>query len=107
MNNEKLPPARMQVQNLVDGKQGIKFAWPNVTVASHYLYYIGYNSLIIRDTVRELILFAFCSFIANSRTMIDLTQWRITIGCYGLKMKCYVGYKYTNNGLILVCCTQH
>ena len=28
MNNEKLPPARMQVQNLVDGKQGIKFAWP-------------------------------------------------------------------------------
>ena len=27
--------------------------------------------------------------------MINLIQ---CIGCYGLKIKCYIGYKYTNNG---------
>ena len=29
MNNEKLPPARMEIQIIVDEKQVIKFAWPN------------------------------------------------------------------------------
>ena len=29
MNNEKLPPARMEIQIIVDEKQAIKFAWPN------------------------------------------------------------------------------
>jgi len=28
MNNEKWPPARMDIQIFVDEKQVIKFAWP-------------------------------------------------------------------------------
>jgi len=30
MNNEKQPPARMEIQIFVDEKQVIKFSWPKV-----------------------------------------------------------------------------
>ena len=33
MNDEKLPPARMEIQIFVDGKQAIKFTWPNSVYA--------------------------------------------------------------------------
>ena len=39
----------------------------------------------------------FCNSSEFKRAMIDLLQWRATIGCYSLKIKCYVGRKYTNN----------
>ena len=29
--------------------------------------------------------------------MIDLVQWRSTIGCFNSKFKCYIGCNYTNN----------
>ena len=29
--------------------------------------------------------------------MVDLMQWRSTIGCFYSKYKCYIGRKYTNN----------
>jgi len=32
MNNEKLPPAHMEIQIFVDEKQVIKFAWPNYSI---------------------------------------------------------------------------
>ena len=29
--------------------------------------------------------------------MIDLVQWRSTIGCFNWKFKCYIGHKYANS----------
>ena len=29
--------------------------------------------------------------------MIDIIQWRSTIGSFNWKFKCYIGHKYTNN----------
>jgi len=31
MNNEKQPPARIEIQIFVDAEQVIEFAWPNLT----------------------------------------------------------------------------
>ena len=29
--------------------------------------------------------------------MVDLMQWRSTIGCFNSKYNCYIGCKYTND----------